>query len=116
MVNTMPQIKKKKVMTSAVLGSGVLGVAVIGSPQVSADTVVTSGTSGAGQTVISDNTDVPNQSVVNLINSQLRNLQEQSGGIIQIASTPKVATVKDVATIQDSIVNLQSLLTQYNTL
>ena len=112
----MPQIKKKKVMTSAVLGSGVLGVAIIGSPQVSADTVVTSGTSGAGQTVISDNTDAPNQSVVNLINSQLRNLQEQSGGIIQIASTPKVATVKDVATIQDSIVNLQSLLTQYNTL
>ena len=116
MVNTMSQIKKKKVMTSAVLGSGLLGVAIIGSPQASADTVVTSGTSGAGQTVISDNTDVPNQSVVNLINSQLRNLQEQSGGIIQIASTPKVATVKDVATIQDSIVNLQSLLTQYNTL
>ena len=115
MVNIMPRIKKKKAVASAV-GSGLLGVAVIGSPQVSADTVVTSGTSGAGQTVISDNTDVPNQSVVNLINSQLRNLQEQSGGIIQIASTPKVATVKDVATIQDSIVNLQSLLTQYNTL
>lgn len=115
MVNTMPQIKKKKAVASAV-GSGLLGVAIIGSSQVSADTVVTSGTSGAGQTVISDNTDVPNQSVVNLINSQLRNLQEQSGGIIQIASTPKVATVKDVATIQDSIVNLQSLLTQYNTL
>lgn len=115
MVNTMPQIKKKKAVASAV-GSGLLGVAIIGSSQVSADTVVTSGTSGAGQTVTSDNTDVPNQSVVNLINSQLRNLQEQSGGIIQIASTPKVATVKDVATIQDSIVNLQSLLTQYNTL
>lgn len=112
----MPQIKKKKVMTSAVLGSGLLGVVVIGSPQVSADTVVISSTSGAGQTVISDNTDVPNQSVINLINSQLRNLQEQSGGIIQIDSTPTVTTVKDVATIQDSIVNLQSLLTQYNTL
>lgn len=106
----MPQIKKKIVMTSAVLGAS-----VIGASSASAD-VVTSSITGADQTVISDNTDVPNQSVVNLINSQLRNLQEQSGGIIQIASTPKVTTAQDVAKIQDSIVNLQSLLTRYNTL
>lgn len=112
----MPQIKKKKVVTSAVLGSGVLGAAVIGSSIASADTVVTSGTSGAGQTVISDNNDVPNQSVINLINSQLRNLQEQSGGIVQIASTPKVATTQDVSKLQDSIVKLQSLITKYNSL
>lgn len=116
MVKLMPQIKKKKSVGVMVMGSGVLGAAVIGAQNASADTVVTSDMSGAGQTVISDNNDTPNQSIVNLINSQLRNLQEQSGGIVQIASTPKILTSGDVNKVQASIVNLQSLLSKYNAL
>ena len=115
----MPQIKKKnfkRVALAGILGAGAVGV-VENAQAVSADTVVAATTSGAGSDVIQgDSANTPDQSIVNLINSQLRNLQTASNGIVRIDSTPKILTTQDVTKVQASITKLSGLINQYNTL
>lgn len=115
----MPQIKKKnfkRVALAGILGAGAVGVTE-NAQSVSADTVVAATTSGAGSDVIQgDSSNTPDQSVVNLINSQLRNLQTASNGIVRIDSTPKILTTQDVTKVQASITKLSDLINQYNTL
>lgn len=125
----MPQIKKKnfkRVALAGILGAGAVGVTE-NAQSVSADTtdstaanrgsVVVATTSGAGSDVIQgDSSNTPDQSVVNLINSQLRNLQTASNGIVRIDSTPKILTTQDVTKVQASITKLSDLINQYNTL
>ena len=117
----MPQIKKNnfnRVALAGILGAGAVGV-VENAQAVSADTVtnstnfanrgsvVSATMSGAGSDVIQGNSaNTPNQSVVNLINSQLRNLQTASNGMVKIDSTPKVLTTQDVASVQAIITKL----------
>ena len=115
----MPQIKKKnfkRVALAGILGAGAVGV-MENAQAVSADTVVAATTSGAGSDVIQgDSANTPDQSIVNLINSQLRNLQTASNGMVRIDSTPKILTTQDVTKVQASITKLSDLINQYNTL
>lgn len=113
----MPQIMKKKKSLTALAGVGALASAgLLGVENASADTVVSATTAGAGNDVISDTSNTPNQSIVNLLNSQIRNVQTESNGMIQITSEPKVITSADVTNAQTAITKLSDLVRQYNSL
>lgn len=130
----MPQIRKKNSKRAALLS--ILGVGAVGAAgnvqAVSADTITTSSTasgvanrgsvvsatmSGAGSDVIQGNSaNTPNQSVVDLINAQLRDLQTVSNGMVRIDSTPTILTTQDVTKVQANITKLSALINQYNAL
>ena len=90
-------------------------VGAVGVQEASADVIYTS-ESGSGYDTIVDDSNTPNQSIVNLLNSQIRNLQEDSNGIIQIESTPKYINQSDVAKTQAAIAELSDMIAQYNDL
>lgn len=82
----------------------------------SSSTVVSATTSGAGTTSITNDSDTPSQSVVNTINSEIRNLQTSSNGMVTISDTPKIITQSDVTQAESDISQLNTLIQQYNSL
>ena len=112
----MPQIKKSKNKKLLFASGLVAGAPMMVAQVASADTVVHTDTSGAGQTTFDDTSNTPNQSVVNDINSAIRNLQTQSNGIVQISSTPKIVNDADVAKTKAAIAKLSAQIEKYNAL
>ena len=116
----MPQISKKqkrKLLAATGVTAGISAVTLTTLIQdAAADTIISATTSGEGSTTTSDNENIPNQSVINLLNSQLRNLQNDSKGVVTISSTPKIVTQDDVEQTQKSIQDLSELVRQYNEL
>ena len=109
----MPQISKKKLVGLSLAGGALVGVSTTNA---SADSIVSATTKGEGVTVIKGNSQAPNQSVINNLNSQIQSLQAGSNGIIKISETPTIVTNDDVEKTKQAISQLSSLVQQYNEL
>lgn len=109
-------IKKEKIVGKSALALSALGGIPAAVTTASADTgqVVYTHESGAGQSTITDNTGVANNSEINAINSLIRNLQTKSNGIVTISD--KVVEVKDnqIPDLKNKLSTLSDLISQYN--
>lgn len=111
-------IKKEKIVGKSALALSALGGIPAAVTTASADTgqVVYTHESGAGQSTITDNTGVANNSEINAVNSLIRNLQTKSNGIVTISD--KIVEVKDnqIPDLKNKLSTLSDLIGQYNTL
>lgn len=109
-------IKKEKHALKSALALSALGGIPAAVTTASADTgqVVYTHESGAGQSTITDNTGVANNSEINAVNSLIRNLQTKSNGIVTISD--KVVEVKDnqIPDLKNKLSTLSDLISQYN--
>ena len=109
-------IKKEKHALKSALALSALGGIPAAVTTASADTgqVVYTHESGAGQSTITDNTGVANNSEINAVNSLIRNLQTKSNGIVTISD--KVVEVKDnqIPDLKNKLSTLSDLINQYN--
>ena len=91
---------------------------VFANPQIaSADKVVVGSNLGnVGTTKFQDNTEVANQSAINTVNSELRNVQTDSHGVIQLNTSIKDLPESQIPQVRQSISRLGGLIRRYNQL
>ena len=108
---------RKFAAKAALTALGATGVLAGNTNIAHADKVIVGGNiSGAGTTHFADNTEVANQSQINTVNSELRNVQVYSHGVIQFTSTIKDLPDSQIPHVRDSIAKLGTLIRKYNSL
>lgn len=114
MPNKFTQHAAKTKMALTALGA----TGVFANPQIaSADKVVVGSNLGnVGTTKFQDNTEVANQSAINTVNSELRNVQTDSHGVIQLNTTIKDLPESQIPQVRQSISRLGGLIRRYNQL
>lgn len=85
------------------------------SVNISADSVVYAGESGAETSTETDKTGVLNSSQINTLNSQIRNIQAKANGAITISDNVKEVKEDQLPDITSKLNTLSSLIDQYNT-
>lgn len=114
MPNKFIQHSAKTKMALTALGA----TGVFANPQIaSADKVVVGSNLGnVGTTKFQDNTEVANQSAINTVNSELRNVQTDSHGVIQLNTSIKDLPESQIPQVRQSISRLGGLIRRYNQL